>query len=164
MGFQLVKPVINYSVRELCYRPYYNHPHGCPNYGHRETCPPKVGLIEDILDLKKDVFAIWNIFDFQSHTKNMKQKHPNWSIRQIECCLYWQPRARANLEMNILYFKVEYPKSRKYIFIRNPEALGVDITATMRSIGIELEWPPRIKTYQVALAGESFFKEVDHEV
>jgi hypothetical protein len=34
-----------------------------------------------------------------------------------------------------------------------PEAMGVDITSTMSSIGIELEWPPKNITYQVSIAG-----------
>lgn len=30
----------------------------------------------------------------------------------------------------------------------------VDVTATMRSVGIDLEWPPITKAYQIALAGK----------
>jgi hypothetical protein len=34
MGFTIVQvnPVIDYSVRGLCVKPYYNHPKGCPNF------------------------------------------------------------------------------------------------------------------------------------
>jgi len=31
--------------------------------------------------------------------------------------------------------------------------MGVDVTATMRSAGVELEWPPRKIAYQVYLVG-----------
>lgn len=34
-----------------------------------------------------------------------------------------------------------------------PEACGVDVTATMKLIGIDLEWPPVNVAYQVALVG-----------
>jgi len=34
-----------------------------------------------------------------------------------------------------------------------PEAYGVNVTATMAAVGIKLQWPPRDKTYQIALAG-----------
>ena len=34
-----------------------------------------------------------------------------------------------------------------------PEAAGVNVTATMASIDIDLEWPPVTVAYQVALAG-----------
>jgi len=33
------------------------------------------------------------------------------------------------------------------------EANGVNVTATMKKIGIELEWPPREYAYQVAVLG-----------
>jgi hypothetical protein len=41
----------------------------------------------------------------------------------------------------------------RIVIERCPEALGLNVTATMRMIGIDLEWPPREFTYQVALAG-----------
>jgi predicted metal-binding protein len=34
-----------------------------------------------------------------------------------------------------------------------PEAMGVNITETMKDAGIILEWPPENVTYQIALAG-----------
>lgn len=34
-----------------------------------------------------------------------------------------------------------------------PEAAGVNITATMASIGVALEWPPVTKALQIVLAG-----------
>ena len=35
-----------------------------------------------------------------------------------------------------------------------PEGAGVNITTTMKSIGIDLEWPPKRYAYQVVLAGK----------
>lgn len=34
-----------------------------------------------------------------------------------------------------------------------PEAMGVNLTETMRGIGIELEWPPRQIARQIVVAG-----------
>jgi len=34
-----------------------------------------------------------------------------------------------------------------------PEAMGVNVTETMKRVGIELEWPPVNVAYQIALAG-----------
>ena len=34
-----------------------------------------------------------------------------------------------------------------------PEAGGVDVTATMKKIGVNLEWPPEHMVYLVALVG-----------
>jgi hypothetical protein len=39
------------------------------------------------------------------------------------------------------------------IAVTCPEACGVDVTATMASIGVALEWPPVSTAYQVALVG-----------
>ena len=96
------------------------------------------------------VYAIWNKFDFKSHCNKMRALHPDWSSRQIECCLYWQGTARKHLKSNIKLFLKEYPQ---LIVVNCPEAQGVDITATMASIGIYLEWSPVDFTYQVVLAG-----------
>ena len=152
MPYKLVKPVIDLSVRQLCKRPYCNHPRGCPNYGKKSTCPPKALPISKVLDLSRPVYAIWNEFDFAGHCNRMKAAHPGWSQRQIECCLYWQPKARKQLRAEISIFAFSITQ---YIIqvLTTPEATGVNVTATMKTIGIKLEWPPRNRTYQVALAG-----------
>lgn len=147
------KLTLDPSVRTLCRRPYPRHKTGCPNYGIRETCPPKAPLINEVLDLSQPVYAIWNVFDFEAHVKRMRKAHPNWSQRQTECCLYWQPKARKRLKIMIKAFKRKYPKLR---VIDCPEAMGVDVTDTMKSIGVRLQWPPTTKTYQVAVAGTPY--------
>jgi len=144
-----IVPVIDKSVRGLCSHPYPNHPHGCPNFGKRSTCPPHVPLIEDVIDLSLPVYAIWNVFNFESHIQKMSALHPDWSRRQIECCLYWQGTARKQLQNEIQVYSVIIPN----LVIKCPEAMGVNITETMRGIGEILEWPPVTKTYQVAIAG-----------
>ncbi len=152
MPNRILTPIIDYRVRELCAKPYPNHPKGCPNYGRKAGCPPHCWVIENIIDLSKAVFAIWNVFDFGAHCRKMKAKHPEWSQRQIECCLYWQPTARQQLRHQIEMFYLGNTVSDMKI-IKTPEATGVNVTATMKSIGIELEWPPKTITYQVVLAG-----------
>ncbi|HUS88307.1 MAG TPA: hypothetical protein VMW91_02880 [Desulfosporosinus sp.] len=34
-----------------------------------------------------------------------------------------------------------------------PEAMGVNVTATMKNLGIELEWPPQNVVHKVAIIG-----------
>lgn len=149
MSWEKVNPVIDLSVRFLCLSRYPNHPHGCPNYEQRASCPPYCPTITEVLDLSQPVYAIWNEFDFTSHCERMKIKHPNWSKRQIECCLYWQSKARKQLRHQIDMFL----SIRKRFIVEIPEACGVNVTETMKQIGINLEWPPITKTYQVVLAG-----------
>jgi predicted metal-binding protein len=152
---QIVKPVLNNNVRELCSRPYTNHPCGCPNYGKRESCPPRVKIFEQVFDINQPIYAIWTIFSFGQHLEKMRALHPDWSERQLACCLYWQGTARKNLKAEIVRFKMEHPE---LVVTTCPEAMGIDVTATMQTIGEHLEWPPKIITYQVALAAK--LKEV----
>ena len=150
MSFSKAQRVIDLSVRNLCYHPYPNHLHGCPNYGKKKGCPPNCAKITEVLDLSKPTWVIWNVFDFGAHVRRMALAHPDWSDRQKACCLYWQPVARRALKFEIMLFVAQkYPVR----VMDNPEAMGVNVTETMRLIGQELEWPPKTKTYQVAIAG-----------
>lgn len=153
MPFALVRPAIDYSVRGMCRLPYYNHPKGCPNFDKKKGCPPSAPKVESIIDLNDDVYIIYNCFDFLGHVQRMQKRHPKWSQRQAECCLYWQGTARNQLKEELKKFW----RGQDYYYrvLTCPEACGVDVTKTMRTIGIGLEWPPKNYTYQVALAGIS---------
>jgi len=143
--------VIIRPIHSLCVRPYPNHKKGCPNYGKKKGCPPGVPMFDKVYDLSKPVYAIYNVFDFGMHVNRMEYKHPDWSKRQLECCLYWQGTARKKLKERIEIFK--RLADRKYIITTAPEAMGVNVTETMKRVGIELEWPPVNVAYQIAMAG-----------
>ncbi len=148
-----VVPVIDRGVRELCYRPYRGHKHGCPNYGIKSKCPPSAPLLSEVIDLSLPIFVLWNRFRFGEHVERMRAKHPDWSERRLACCLYWQGTARRQFKdfiynQNVLNYAAAYP-----IIIKCPEACGVNVTATMKLVGIELEWPPKVYAYQVAIMG-----------
>lgn len=153
MSYKMVSIVIDKSLRSLCKRPYYNHARGCPNYNKKDGCPPKALHIENVLDLSNPIYCIFNKFDFKSHVDKMRGRHPEWSIRQLECCLYWQGTARKKLKSEITNFKEKHPALK---IVMCPEACGVNITETMRLINIDLEWPPKTVTYQVVLAGTEY--------
>lgn len=156
MNWEIVERIIiEPSVRRICFRPYPNHKKGCPNYDKKPGCPPQAPLIEKILDIDQPIWAIWNIFDFRQHCEKMKKKHPNWSERQIQCCLYWQGTARKALKGIISDFSIEHWGLK---VITCPEACGVNVTNTMRRIGHILEWPPKTKTYQIVLAGKALLQ------
>lgn len=152
------------AVRDLCVRPYYNHPRGCPNHGKRPTCPPQASAIGNILDLRCPVFAIYYAFPFAEHVEKMRRRHPDWTERQVECCLYWQGTARKRLKVDIEQFKRVIPcywvtesSSVEWEILWLPEANGVNMTETMQSVGIELEWPPKNWAYKIVLAGVKRF-------
>jgi predicted metal-binding protein len=146
-----ISPVIDYSVRGLCVREYPGHKHGCPNFNKKAGCPPQAALFDDVYDLTKPVYVIWNQFDIVEHMKRMRDLHPGWSERQVRCCLYWQPKARKQLQGWIADFLKAYPGLSVETC---PEAMGVNVVQTMKVIGTVLEWPPERFVYQVALAGQ----------
>lgn len=51
MPFQKVTPVIDYKMRALCVKPYYNHKKGCPNFNKKAGCPPGIGFFDKMNDL-----------------------------------------------------------------------------------------------------------------
>jgi len=147
--YSRVDPVIDYAVRGLCRKPYHNHPKGCPNWG-KDKCPPKLPKLEDFFDTSKPLYMIWNRFDIGKHIEKTRANHPDWTDYQLRCVLYWQGTARAQLKKNIEEFKKDHPDC---VVTTGPEAMGVNITDTMKQFGIELEWPPTKYAYQCAMGG-----------
>jgi hypothetical protein len=145
-----VNPVIDYSVRGLCKTPYYNHPKGCPNFNYKEGCPPTAPFFDKVFDLNQPIYAIINEFDIGTHIETMKNKHPKWLEHQCRCVLYWQAGARKKLKEQCVKFLKSY---KGYHITTNPEGMGVNVTETLRQVGIELEWMPVKVARQVALAG-----------
>jgi predicted metal-binding protein len=148
--YKEIIPIINYNVISLCKQPYHNHNKGCPNWNKKIGCPPNTKMFDKIYDMSKPIYVIYNIFNLKEHTNNLKLKYPNWTEYQLKCCLYWQPKARKQLSEEIIKFKKEFPN---YTIDKCPEAEGIDLTATMKTININLEWPVENYTYQIAIAG-----------
>lgn len=134
----------------LCRRRYPGHPRGCPNYAKKPSCPPTASMIGQVMNLGRTVYAVWNAFALGEHVRKMRQLHPNWTDRQARCCLYWQQGARKELSAEIKAFTKD---RRGLVGVTCPEARGVDVTKTMESIGVKLEWPPIEIAYQVAIVG-----------
>ena len=139
------------SVRGVCLRPYAGHKKGCPCYGKKAGCPPEAPLVDKVLDLGRPVYAVYNAFDLGEHVLQMRDKHPNWSYRQLVNCLYWQQRERGKLRREIRAALELLPDG--LVVLTNPEGAGVNVTATMETCGVYLEWPPRETAYQVSLIG-----------
>ena len=149
--YKQVVPIIKHNVRNLCRAKYPGHKDGCPNYDKKEWCPPQAPLFDEYYDMEQPIYIIWNKYDLKTHVDKLKSKYPHWSERQLKCCLYWQPTARKQLKKEIVEF---IRNNDGYKITTCPEAMGVNITETMKSIGVELEWPPQTVTYQIAMAGK----------
>lgn len=143
-----VTPIIDKSVRLLCMRPYHNHKKGCPNFNNRKTCPPTVPLWDEVCNIRLATFIYVTRFNLEEHVEKMRVKHPNWSEYQLACCLYWQSKARKPLQK---YIK-DHTLPGMFMTIC-PEALGINVTETLKHVGITLEWPPKHYAYQVAMSG-----------
>ena len=148
-GVILIHPVIDYSVRALCAKPYPLHPKGCPNFGKKDkkTCPPEVPCFDKVFDLAQPIYAVVNEFDFGMHVERMREKHPDWSDRQLRCVLYWQAGARKQLKAKVIAALKQMPG---YSVTMTPEGQGVNVTETMKNVGIILEWPPQRIARQIA--------------
>lgn len=147
-----VVPLIDESVLALCARPYPRHPRGCPNFGKAARCPPRAPLWRDVFDVAAPCYAVYSVFPLGEHVAEMRSRHPGWSAAQLSCVLYWQGRARARLRREIDTFRAAHPE-HPWRVEETPEAMGVDVTATMKAVEIALPWPPEDVVYHVALAG-----------
>jgi predicted metal-binding protein len=144
-------PLVDLNVRGLCTKPYPNHPKGCPNYGKKETCPPKCPELRHVLNLYRPIYAVYAEFNFGQHVKNMYKKHPEWTYRQASCCLYWQGSVRSKLKK---YAAEQMRSLPGTVLVTCPEAAGVNVTKSMRQAGVTLEWPPKNITRMVYLIGD----------
>ena len=156
MPSDIVQPVCDYKlIRSLCYRPYPNHPRGCPNFGKRAMCPPEAPALHEVVDLDRDVWAVWNAYPLGRHMAKMLKRHPQWTDRQLRNPLYWQGTARKELRAHIKDFLVWARRQTDppSCVVSCPEACGCNLTATMQQIDIRLDWPPMTIAYQIVLVG-----------
>lgn len=143
-----VEVAIDYKMRDLCRKPYYKHPKGCPNFGKKEDCPPKIGLFDKTY--RPLVRVVAKNMDFRDYKNLRKKAHPNWSEKQLANPLYWQGMLRARLRQ-LVKEELEKIKDKNYEIVYNMEAMGVNVTETCRRAGLVLEWPPKNMVYQIAL-------------
>ncbi|MGV8086458.1 MAG: hypothetical protein ACP5N1_02395 [Candidatus Woesearchaeota archaeon] len=148
--------VYDKKIINLCRVPFYNHSKGCPNWNKKEGCPPNVPLIDKILDFNKELYMIYNEFPIGEFAEKMRLMHPEWQEhpRQWYNPRRWQGTARK------IHKKERIIALEKGIdTIVWPEAHGVNVTGTMKNIGIILnwDWPP-----QHILENEEYKKNVSY--
>ena len=93
------KIVIDLRARDWCKLKYPNHPKGCPNYNHKDICPPKIGLFKEYFNMNKPIYLVAVPFNLTEHANRMKEIHPNWSVKQCKCVLYWQGKVKKHLRI-----------------------------------------------------------------
>lgn len=155
-----VEPVYKPAVRSLCCKRYEGHPCGCPNFGMRDTCPPDAPLLVDYFDQTHPFWALWVDFDLAQWVQTKQIEHPEWTYKQCANLRYWQPKARKFLRGHAQAWMRNYVVRWKdlcckqgFEFTECPEAMGVDVTTTMKRIGVHLEWPPKNIVRKIYLLG-----------
>lgn len=143
-----VEVVIDYKLRGLCGRSYRKHPKGCPNFGKKNYCPPKVGFFDKYFQPLARVVAVG--MNFEDYKEKRKKDHPNWTEWQLVNPLYWQGMMKARLKQLATY-ELEELKDKDLVVVNVPEAMGVNLTETCKRAGLILEWPPTKMVYKVIL-------------
>jgi predicted metal-binding protein len=142
--------IIDYRARDWCKLPYPDHPKGCPNYGIKSICPPTAPLINEFIDLNKNIWLVVVDFNLREHMNRMKKKHPHWSDRQTRCVLYWQPRVNKQLK----YLCKRYSDGvENSVFTTCPEAMGINVIQTVKNIGVPICIRPKDIIFKVGLIG-----------
>jgi predicted metal-binding protein len=96
--------IVSNKTGQWCKIPYPNHLKGCPNYGKKDYCPPpSANLLINILDLKRPMYIVYSEFDLDKHILKMKNKHPQWTDRQLRNVLYWQGTSRKQLKERVRF-------------------------------------------------------------
>lgn len=134
-----------------CLLSYPNHPHGCPNYNKRNTCPPLAPSISKILDLNYPMYLAFSSFDLQAHVGRMMLKHPTWSMKQLKNVLYWQGTSRKQMRIRA---RAVMTLTGSDTSIECPEGMGVNVYATCLLSGLILQKIKRLDTcHHVTLIG-----------
>jgi len=160
--------IIHYpEIEDFCYRPYPNHPKGCPNIDKCEWL--NIPNFETILEYGKPKFfyLIYAKFDFfkywllrlleaiKTHTLNY------WTTSRLECLLYWQHSVKKLLSEfinGLSLTKQDYLfgcgyglkiKSQKYV--GSMENSCINVFSTCKLNGIKLEIRPKNKIHLVCL-------------
>lgn len=143
--------VLDYRAREWCKLPYPDHPKGCPSYDKKWCCPPRIGTVEEYLDLDAPLWLSVVQFHLAEHAGLMKLRHPHWSERQARCLLYWQPKVNKHLKSMTYNFTCGTTRVATFC----PEAMGVQVIKTAKKLGIPIIPRPQETVYKIALIGSA---------
>lgn len=155
--------IIHPNVRKWCKKPYgkyylksgeirYKHPNGCPRYNNDPNCPEEAPLIQDVIDLNKELYFIAIKFNLKKHAERMKllprKDNRPWTNLQARCSRTWQNRINKLLTQACNQFC-----KNGQIFDLRPEGKGVYVIKTAKKIGIPIQTKPKDIIFKIALIG-----------
>jgi predicted metal-binding protein len=151
-----IKPgsiVFTDKTAKWCTLPYPGHPRGCPNYGVKRTCPPKIDRspYSDFVRSARFFKLVLVKVDLNQQSAKMLGKHPDWSDKKSRCLRYWQPGAKKAISDYIERtcqpgdFVLGSGSGAKVFHKERPsmEAAGINVFQTLKNNGIKFEVKPR---------------------
>lgn len=142
--------VINKDAREWCKLPYPGHENGCPEYGEKEWCPDNVPEIEEFIDLKREKWLVVARFDIDRFEGRTEERHRDKS--RYKRCDLWKESVESKIEKFIERF---VSGETDLVSTLAPEAMGVQVFATARKLGIPIKKEPEDYVYRIALVGHA---------
>lgn len=139
-----------------CQLPYPNHPHGCPNYNKSPLCPPNSPeFTMDSLYGYKKLILLWVEFNFNQYKQEMGKKHPSFSQKQVECCLYYQNTLKNMLKLEITKYSPSLILGCGSGFgsCYSMESVGINVMMTLKKLQIPFEVKPKTKILLCTLLG-----------
>lgn len=139
----------NWLHKDWCRLSYYEKDRGCPRF--YKDC---MKIIKTIFDVGIEPFIIVGYkFDFKKYIDDMRNLHPDWSIRKLKTVIYYQNRIKNIVDQetkNVIYKYVVNGYSN-LDFTDKPEIYGVFIIAMMLRMGYEIELKPENILWRINL-------------
>lgn len=141
------KTIIHYpEIGDLCYRPYPNHPNGCPNI---EKCNnvnvPDFQTIKEWAKFKH-YYVSYCIFDRRGYRKQIgKNDNMRWWQKSLKSLLRKEIERIYKINGDVFYvlgcgsgFKLSFQKS-----MSSMEHACINVFSTMKLNGVKLDLNPR---------------------
>jgi len=140
-----VEPLMLECRRHECKKAYPGYKRGCPNYGKRPDCPPLAPHFADLYHGQVRIVAC--VFDFAQYFRWRQSLRSTWTAKALRNPRHWQGHLRSAMNKHLKTMTLKDDEE----FILNPEAQGIDVTATCAAAGLQLEWPPINNVCRVAM-------------
>ncbi|NHJ22999.1 MAG: DUF2284 domain-containing protein [Candidatus Lokiarchaeota archaeon] len=155
--------VFDPEVQTYCNNPKFK----CPNYNHSWACPPKAPYLEEqilqfkkffLIYVKKELIknknAYFKRYEFmrddieEEVARFIKENKNDYNEIKIlwdgHCRICQKEGKKCTIDEGI---PCRYPDDIKY----SMEAVGINVTETVRKIQIDIEWPPKNHIFRFGL-------------
>ena len=120
----------------FCRAPYYKHPLGCPNWDHKDNCPPHTKPF--LSAYQPAVYIAIARLDFGKYLKLKEKIHPGWTAKALKNPRHWQGHLRSALKSLLTPDRIP----AVYEVVTNAEAMGINLFETCANAGFVLERDP----------------------